>query len=131
MEQIDFGSLAGLTIADGRAPGSMVWTFSNGSGRDASFEVDGSGIGLVFQTLIGLLQKIADSQPPESGATALGALPAQNISITAGRHPKEVSLHIHIGKVDLAYLVPLDSIVINMGELLTKLYQDPPNVPTH
>jgi len=131
MEPIEFGNLTGLTVADSKTPGSMAWTLTDSAGRQASFEVDGSGVGLVFQTLIGLLQKIAESQPPENGATALGALPAQNISITAGRHPKEVSLHIHIGRVDLAYLVPLDSIVINMGELLTKLYQDPPNVPTH
>jgi hypothetical protein len=133
MEATRFGRLTGLRIGEGATEGSMSWEFTDADGREASFAVDGSGIGIVFQTLIALLEKMGSAKVPGEPEMTLSALPAQNISITAGRNPKEVSLHVHVGGVDLAYLVPLDSIVITMGELVSKLYTDPPKpgFPTH
>ena len=52
-------------------------------------------------------------------------LPANGIEVSPGRSPKEVALHVHLGKVDVAYLVPLDSVVIALGTLVQGLYTDP------
>ena len=132
MQATDFTTLASFEIREGAAAQSMAWVLTDAGGKSASFQVDAAGLGRVFQTLLGLLEQIGTATPAGGQAQPVSALPAHKISITPGRHPKEVALHVHLGPVDLAYLVPLDSIVITMGEVVANLYPDPPGkLPTH
>jgi hypothetical protein len=132
MQASDFAKLSAFTIREGATDQTMSWMLSDTDGKAASFQVDAGGLALVFQSLLGLLEQIGSAAPKDAPDQPVAALPAHKLSITPGRNPKEVALHVHIGHVDLAYLVPLDSVVITLGELVSKLYPDPPNpLPTH
>ncbi len=134
-EIMKFGTLASVELHEAEnasEPDSATWVMIDEAGRRASFIVGPKVLSLLLQLTCALVEKSATSEarvPPKEGGTSVG-LPANNIEVSPGRNPKEVSLHVHLGKVHVAYMVPLDSVIIALGTLVQGLQADPP-LATH
>ena len=132
-QSAQFGLLTHIELQETGSAETSTWVLADESGRKASFEVGPEMLALILQLTCALVDRSAKaSRPvPAPGAGGLSTgLPAQSIEVTPGRTPKEVALHVHLGKVDVAYLVPLDSVVIALGTLMSGLYPDPEG-PAH
>lgn len=121
METVEFGTLADLQVLHSGGQDAM-WVFADAAGRKASFKVGRDALALILQLASSLAAQPSAQRTDAPGMTR--ALPAQNLSVGPGRNPKEVALHIHLGSADLAYLIPLDAVVIALGTLVSGLYPD-------
>lgn len=128
MDSSQFGALTNIELLETGSAETSTWMLADESGRKASFIVGPKALALILQLTCGLVERSATAPRPVPAPAAGGAstgLPAHSIEVTPGRTPKEVALHVHLGKVDVAYLVPLDSVVIALGTLVSGLYSDP------
>lgn len=123
-----FGALAQLELSETDGEDTTIWTLADESGCKASFKVGPKMLAMILQLTCGLVERSATTPrtvPPSAQGGMSTGLPANGIEVSPGRNPKEVALHVHLGKVDVAYLVPLDSVVIALGTLVQGLYTDP------
>ncbi len=132
MDTVQFGALTNIELQETPGADGATWVLVDESGRKASFRVGTKALAFVLQLTCGLVDRGASGPqrvPPAQGGMSIG-LPASGIEVSPGRTPKEVSLHVHLGKVDVAYMVPLDSVIVALGTLVSGLSTDP-GLPTH
>ncbi|MCC7173281.1 MAG: hypothetical protein IT459_22725 [Planctomycetes bacterium] len=122
-DKLEAHGLAGIRVYPTGQDHVVVLGLTDTTGKETGFAFGPEGLTQLLMSGIGLASQWADH--PDFSIEALpgktSALPASTIRLERGRSNTEVALHVHVGKVDLVFLVPLDDAVRATGEMIRRI----------
>lgn len=86
---------------------------SDTKGKESGFLINAEGLNALLMPALGLASNWADQMDLqiESWSGPKSALPAQHIELAKGRTNTECALRVFVGKLELTFLVPLDTVI--------------------
>lgn len=109
---------------------AMVLTDTKGS--ESAFLINPETLNVILAPLLGLATQWAEKPALEIGNLVgpFRALPATQIDISKGRNAEECALRVFVGSVEIAFLVPLSTVLKASADLIQKI--EPTDAPrTH
>jgi hypothetical protein len=112
-DSIEVSGLAGVKFLPGTDQNSVCLMLSDTKGKEAGFLINAEGLGALLLPALGLATRWADATDlqVETWSGPKNALPAQHIELDKGRTNTECALRVFVGKIELTFLVPLDTMI--------------------
>ena len=112
-DSVEVSGLAAVRILPTDNQDSVCLMLSDTKGKETGFLINAEGLNALLLQALGLAIRWADSPDlqVESWAGVKNALPASHIELAKGRNSTEVALRVFVGKIELTFLVPLDTVI--------------------
>lgn len=129
---IEANGLSGVRVLPTEDTNSVCLMLSDANGKESGFLINADGLNALLLPALGLASQWAESPElrVESWSGPKNALPAQHIELARGRTDTECALRVFVGKVELTFLVPLDT-VIHAASILVKKVDPSSGRPSH
>lgn len=133
--------LADISIVPTARKDVVALVLTDTSGKDTGYLINPDGLGTLLQQALGLASKWAEEPDlaidtltgPQHAlpATRMSLLPADRIGLRRGRHATECAVHVFVGRVELAFLIPLDEVIGAAAELVKRVEGPETGGPVH
>lgn len=123
MKKIKAKGLASVSITLAEDGESVALLLSDTSGKSSGYLLGPEGVNALLEPLLGLAGRWADKRDLEieklSGSK--NALPAHHISFERGRTNTETAVRVFVGKMELTFIMPLDSVIAASAALVQQI----------
>lgn len=122
-DSIEVNGLSDVKILPTDDQNSVCLMLSDTSGKESGFLINAEGLNALLVPALGLATQWADKPDLEidSWSGVKRALPAHHIELAKGRTDTECALRVFVGKIELTFLVPLDTIIHATSVLIKQI----------